>query len=179
MAEDVTLERASAKLSDHYDPQNKILRHFVEAAESTSLTAIGIVAHEIGQALQDAEGYSFQRMRNRLAQHLTFMAQMSPWIYIGGFWLGITAFVGLALLMLGAMAVFALITLSVERDASRRAKQMSKENRLVGDVEIQAVRNVLRSATLDLPRKPGAPRGQLPFPRRGCRCRARAPLLGY
>lgn len=143
---DVRVERAPAKLSDHYDPQKKALRLSDETAESVSLTSLGIVAHEVGHAVQDAEGYSFQRLRNRLAQPLTVMAQMSPWFYIGGFWFGMTLFMFLAVLMLAVMAVFSLITLPVERDASKRAENMLQEAGLVRESEIRSVRRVLRTA---------------------------------
>jgi hypothetical protein len=144
--DEVTIELTPVKLGEHYDPQRKVLRISEDLSNSNSLTALGIVAHEVGHALQDAEKYRFQQLRNRLAQPLTVLGQLSPWFYIGGFWLGMTSFMFMAMLMLLAMAVYALITLPVERDASRRAEHMLQEAGLVQGQELGAVRRVLRTA---------------------------------
>jgi Zn-dependent membrane protease YugP len=144
--EQVTVERTSAKLGDHYDPQNKVLRISEDRSDSNSLTALGIIAHEVGHAVQDAQAYRFLHLRNRLAQPVTILGRFSPWFYIGGFWYGITSFMILAMVMLVLLAVFALVTLPVERDASRRAETMLLEAGLIQGQEVGAVRSVLRAA---------------------------------
>lgn len=142
----VELGRTSMKLTDHYDPRGKIMRLSDDIANSESLTSLGIVAHEVGHAVQDQQGYPLHRLRTRLAQPLSLMAQVSPLLYIGGFWFGLESFMLLAIAMLALMAIFALVTLPVERDASLRAQGMLKKGDLADEAELKGIRRVLRSA---------------------------------
>ena len=63
-ATDVAIEQVPGKLSDHYDPQAKVLRLSPEVYSQRSLAAVGIAAHEAGHALQDAQGYALMSIRN-------------------------------------------------------------------------------------------------------------------
>lgn len=88
------------------------------------MTAMGIVAHEVGHALQDTEGYRLMRVRTAMARRLAQMAAVSPLIFIWGMWYGNRAVMALGAVMLAGMALFALVTLPVERNASLRAVAM-------------------------------------------------------
>ena len=143
----VKIEAVPGQLTDHYDPRTKTLR--LSAPESRSVAAIGVAAHEAGHALQDAHGYAPLVVRNAavpvasfgsmLAFPLFFLgliAQMQPLI-----WAGILFFTG--------VVFFALITLPVEFDASRRAVRVLQESgTIVEKSELGAVQKVLNAAAL-------------------------------
>jgi Zn-dependent membrane protease YugP len=142
----IALQRVPGTLTDHYDPQTSTLRLSDGSVNATSITALGIVAHEVGHAAQDAEGYRFMRLRGALAQPLAVLAQLSPFIFIGGMLFGSPLFMALAVLMMIAQTVFILVTLPVERNASSRAVQMLEQSGLAAREEIGAVKHVLHAA---------------------------------
>jgi Zn-dependent membrane protease YugP len=135
-------------LTDHYDPRDKSLYLSQGVAQTPSVASLAIVAHEVGHAVQDAQGYLPMRLR----AFLVMPANLGPWVgYIlfivgiiinasGLVWLGIAAF------SLGLF--FALATLPVEFNASRRALQMLQNSALVGPGEVDAARAVLTAAAL-------------------------------
>jgi uncharacterized protein len=143
---DVKVEQVRGTLSDHYDPRSKTLRLTEGVSTSSSVTALGIVAHEVGHALQDAEGYRFLRLRANLAQLLGALAWFSPLVFIGGMMYGNSTLMILGGLMLAGQAVFSLVTLPVERNASTRALASLEATGLVAGEERQGVKKVLRSA---------------------------------
>jgi len=144
----VAIERVPGTLTDHYDPQAKVLRLSQEIIDSSSVTALGIVAHEVGHAAQDAEGYHFMQLRTRLAKPVGWLAQLSPLVFIGGMWFGLSLVMIFGGLMLVSQVVFTLVTLPVERNASGRAVKMLEETGLAGAGERRAVWQVLRAAAL-------------------------------
>lgn len=135
-------------LTDHYDPRDKTLYLSEGVAQTPSVAALAIVAHEVGHAVQDAQGYLPMRLR----AFLVAPANIGPWIgYIffivgiiinasGLVWLGIAAF------SLGLL--FALATLPVEFNASSRALAMLRNSALVGQGEVDAAKAVLTAAAL-------------------------------
>ncbi len=146
---DIKVEPTHGMLSDHYDPREKVLRLSPEVYNTPSVAAAGIAAHEAGHALQDAEGYT----------PLSFRSMMVPTVQIGS-WLGPIIFmVGLfmagqtgttiawaGLIMFAATAVFSLITLPVEIDASRRAKAWLTNSGVIHTGEMEGVNKVLDAA---------------------------------
>lgn len=143
---DVNLGRIPGTLTDHYDPQTNTLRLSDGTVRTSSVTALGIVAHEVGHAAQDAEGYGFMRLREILARPLSVLASLSPLVFIGGMLYGNPLYMSLGGLMLASQAVFALVTLPVERNASSRAVQMLEQTGLAMAEESKGVREVLRAA---------------------------------
>jgi Zn-dependent membrane protease YugP len=142
----VRIEVVQGRLTDHYDPQAKILRLTDGVANGRSVTSLSIVAHEVGHAAQDAEGYRFMRLRGVMANRLSRLAQLSGVVFVGGILFSITPLMYLGGLMLGALTFFSLVTLPVERNASTRAlTALEKTSLAVGD-EIDNARRVLRVA---------------------------------
>jgi uncharacterized protein len=142
----VEVVRVEGSLSDHYDSSAKILRLSGPVADERSLTALGIAAHEVAHAVQDAEAHPALRVRTRLGEPL---AQLSRWgglIFIGGFWIGIPVLMGLAGLLMAGLALFALVTLPVELNASKRAVGWLESSGLAATDELPLVRRVLRAA---------------------------------
>ncbi len=144
---EVKLERSPGQFTDHYDPAKKALRLTDNIAEGSSITSLGVVAHEVGHAVQSGRGYAPMRLRTSMGQRLGQLSAVSPFVFIGGFWLGNPVLMSLAILLLGGRTVFALVTLPVEKDASVRAMSMLEEAGLVASKEAGEVRRVLRAAT--------------------------------
>ncbi len=143
---DIRIERTSGYLTDHYDPQTNILRLSDGVANGRSLTSLGIVAHEVGHAAQDAQNYRFMRLRTFLAQRVGQVAGWSSIAFIGGWLLGIPVLMGLSGVILGGMLIFSLVTLPVERNASDRALKSLEATGLALAEEREGVRQVLRAA---------------------------------
>jgi len=145
---DIKIESTKGRLSDHYDPEKNILRLSEEVANSRSITALGIVAHEVGHAAQDAEGYRFMRLRTYLAQRVSSAARWSSLVFLGGMLLRIPALMTLAGIFMLGMLIFTVVTLPVERDASKRALASLKQTGLIVEQEGKSVSSVLNSAAM-------------------------------
>ena len=145
----VSIQGIRGKLSDHYDPRDKVLRLSQGVYDGNSVAALAISAHELGHALQDQEGYFPLRLRASLVPAVNIGSYLG-WILIFiGFILRSPEFgwLGLAIFSLGA--VFALATLPVELNASRRARQLLVEHSLImGDDEMRGVNHVLNAAAM-------------------------------
>lgn len=144
----VSIERAQGHFSDHYDPETKSLHLTDGVANTDSVTALGIVAHEVGHAVQDAEGYRLMQFRTTMGQRLRAAARWGSFVFVGGMLFDIPILMVLSGVFLAALTVFALVTLPVERNASDRAMAMLKETNLAVCEDRQGVRRVLRSAAL-------------------------------
>lgn len=142
----VTVRETPGHLTDHYDPQSRTLRLSESTARASSVASLGIVAHEVGHAVQDSEGYRPLRLRGDLGRRASQMARWSPLVFIGGMLFRIPILMGLGVLMLIGQAGFALVALPVERDASNRALALLEKTRLVAAGESDGVRKVLRAA---------------------------------
>lgn len=145
----VNVEGTAGQLTDHYDPRSKTLRLSAGVGRSSSVAAMGIVAHEVGHAMQDQAAYRPMRLRAGMVPVLTFSSYLGPILFMIGllfqnFQLGL---IGVA--FFAAAAIFALITLPVERNASQRALKMLQANGLVvSSQEEQGVKSVLSAAAL-------------------------------
>lgn len=149
----VEVEMSQGMLSDHYDPRSKVLRLSKEVYNTPSVAAAGIAAHEMGHALQDAKQYTPLVLRSALVPATQFGSTLGVWMLFGG--LLLNSFLGsqigfqvavLGLILFAATAVFALVTLPVEFDASRRAKQLLTEHGILYHDEMVGVNKVLDSA---------------------------------
>ncbi|MFO7635443.1 MAG: zinc metallopeptidase [Caldilinea sp.] len=147
----VAVERVNGMLTDHYDPRSKVLRLSESVYGTPSVAAVGVAAHEAGHALQDKLHYGPLRLRSAIVPAVSFGSWLGPIIFmVGLFMSGVTgdtiAIVGL--LLFGMTAVFALVTLPVEFDASKRAKQQLTSAGMLSPQEIKGVGQVLDAAAL-------------------------------
>jgi Zn-dependent membrane protease YugP len=133
---------------NYYNPQGKTLHLSEKIAEHDSITSISIVAHEVEHALQDKQGCKYMVMRNRMAKSLAIMGQFSPLIFMWGIFFRNAIFIYLGIILLFGMAIFALISLPVELNASKRALQTLKKLEIADKEEIKMVATVLRDASL-------------------------------
>ncbi len=143
------VERIGGFLTDHYDPSQKVLRLSPEVHDSPSLSAVGVAAHEAGHAIQDKEGYFWLGIRTALVPTASIGGNFS-WILIFlGFLFGSTGLILLGIALFAAVVLFQIVTLPVEFDASRRAKELLiKTGVLSSQEERKAVSRVLNAAAL-------------------------------
>lgn len=147
---DVSIEPVAGRLSDHYDPRSETLRLSEGVARSDSVAALAITAHEIGHALQDAQGYMPLRIRAALVPAVNIGSNLGWILIMIGLILGGTLGTNMAWLGVAAFAlglVFALATLPVELNASKRARQLLVTSGYIQTrEEKQGVRSVLNAA---------------------------------
>jgi len=138
-------------LSDHYDPRHKTLRLSEDVYAQSSIASVGVAAHEAGHALQDKTGYAPLQLRSIMVPTVSIGSNVGPILFMAGMFLAGTlgttlAWAGIALF--GSTALFALVTLPVEFDASRRAKELLVSQGIVSRAEMQGVNAVLDAAAL-------------------------------
>ncbi|MEZ6188153.1 MAG: zinc metallopeptidase [Planctomycetota bacterium] len=152
--DDVRIEPVAGSLSDHYDPSSKTLRLSESVYGSRSLSAAGVAAHEVGHAIQHADGYAPLGFRSAWVPVASYGGRLSLIVIMLAFFLGgvqtvagtAAAWVGIGLM--GTTTVFTLLTLPVEFDASRRAMKSLREGRILEGEELSAARKVLTAAAL-------------------------------
>jgi len=145
----VNVEGIRGKLSDHYDPRQKILRLSEGVYNSPSVAALAITAHELGHAMQDRDGYFPLRLRAALVPAVSIGSYLGWILIILGLILRQTDLAWLGVLVFSGGAIFALATLPVELNASARAKQLLTDTgMIVGEDERRGVNNVLNAAAL-------------------------------
>jgi hypothetical protein len=145
---DVTVETTPGNLSDHYDPQKKVLRLSEQVYGSTSIAALGIAAHETGHAIQHAKGYKALALRSAIVPVANIGSQLAFPLFFLGFIFGGRTLMDAGIVLFSLAVIFQLITLPVEFNASSRAVTMLHENALIGQGEVAATRSVLSAAAL-------------------------------
>lgn len=151
----VGVEGTQGTLTDHYDPRTQTMRLSSDVANSNSVAAMAIVAHEIGHAVQDAQAYVPLKVRTAIVPGVQIGSWLGPILFMVGYlmaayyrssfgyqiaWLGVLFFAG--------ALVFAFATLPVEFNASARAKAMLTDAGLIYTDEMNGVRSVLDAAAL-------------------------------
>lgn len=151
----VQIEMVDGFLSDHYDPRTRTLRLSSAVYLGRSIAAAGIAAHEVGHALQHARAYAWLGLRSALVPVLQVTNTVSMPLIVVGMLLssvGVAVLGQLALLLgvilFGFTAIFQLITLPVEFDASRRALATLEGSALLQGEELRGAREVLSAAAL-------------------------------
>ena len=145
---DVGIEPVRSFLGDHYDPRHKVLRLSPDVYSGRSLASLGIAAHEVGHALQDAHGYGPLAIRNGLVPLASAGSTISVFLVIGGLLLNMTGLAVAGLVVFSVVVLFQLVNLPVEFNASKRARQILLSEGLVTDDEDQVVGKVLSAAAL-------------------------------
>lgn len=144
---DVRVERIAGNLTDHYDSRDKVLRLSDATANSTSVAAIGVAAHEVGHAIQDQKGYIPLRLRASLVPVANFGQTISfPMILLGVFLGGSQTLINLGILMFSFAFVFQVVTLPVEFNASARALRILDSGGVLTREEVPQARKVLQAA---------------------------------
>ena len=116
----VTIEATPGELTDHYDPRTKVVRLSESTMYRTSVAAVGVVAHEVGHAIQDATGYAPMRLRTSLVPVAGLGSSLGYILFFAGMFLNFFNLSLIGLLLFSGAAVFAAVTLPVEFNASNR-----------------------------------------------------------
>ena len=135
-------------LSDHYDPTRKVLRLSHNVFHGTSISSMSIAAHECGHAIQDKDGYSFMRLRSLIFPVVNVATQLSYIIIFIGLLTAMFKLIMLGIALTGCGLIFQLITLPVEFDASKRAKEELYKLNIANDEENNGVKKVLGAAAM-------------------------------
>jgi Zn-dependent membrane protease YugP len=145
----VQVQGTAGQLSDHYDPRNKSLYLSQGVANSPSVAAVAIAAHELGHAMQDAEEYFPMRLRSMLVPAVNIGSNLGWILIMVGFLLQQVNIAWLGVFVFSAGALFALATLPVEFNASARAKELLYATGIIQtEEERRGVNQVLNAAAL-------------------------------
>lgn len=142
---DVKVVATRGQLTDHYNPTTKTVNLSESVYNSNSVSAAAVAAHECGHAVQHAREYAPLKMRSALVPVVQFSSMWSTWVIIAGillintfpalFWIGIA--------MIGLSALFSLITLPVEYNASNRAMEWLESTHTLQGAQVAQAREAL------------------------------------
>ncbi|MFN2299563.1 MAG: zinc metallopeptidase [Anaerolineales bacterium] len=146
---DVRLAGIGGRLTDRYDPAKNTLYLSQEVAQHPSVAAIAVAAHEIGHAVQQAEGYLPLRLRSLMVPAVSIGSYLGWILIFGGLILGLAQVAWAGVLFFSLGALFAFATLPVEFNASRRARAMLAENGMLhSEQDARGVNEVLNAAAM-------------------------------
>ena len=154
----ITVGSVKGTLSDHYNPSKGVVNLSDSTYGQSSVASVAVAAHELGHVMQKEQGYLPYRIRTALVPVVNFGSFLAmPLVLIGlltdlfiratgpdvGFWI---AMVGV--ILYGGTFLFALVTLPVELDASRRAGQMLISEGILSEDELPGAKKVLSAAAM-------------------------------
>lgn len=143
----VRIERVPGSLTDHYDPENGVLRLSEEVYASHSIAALGVAAHEAGHAIQDATDYGPMRIRATLVPVANIGSSAAIPLFMLGLIFSWEPLLKIGILCFSLAVLFYLVTLPVEFNASGRAVALLSSGYLPDD-EVKGVKKVLSAAAL-------------------------------
>ena len=145
---DVRIERIRGNLTDHYSPNEKVLRLSDATYGSTSVVAVAVAAHECGHAIQHQQGYAPLKLRSASVPAANIGSKVSWPVIIIGILLGNMGFARLGVFLFAFVVLFQLITLPVEFDASSRALRIIKQSGMMEGEEYKAGKKLLTAAAM-------------------------------
>ena len=144
----IEIEGVQGELSDHYDPRGKVLRLSPGVANGRSIASLAIVAHEVGHAVQDHQGYAMMRFRSSLVPAANLGSNLGIWLVFGGIIFNLSGLAWVGIALFGAAVLFTVVTLPVELNASSRALDMLKKTNLLSQHDLKGAKSVLSAAAL-------------------------------
>lgn len=144
----VSIEHIGGELTDHYDPRSKTLRLSDATFGSPSVAAISVAAHESGHAVQDMVRYRALVLRSALVPAAQFGSSLAWPIFLFGLIFSLSPLITAGIILFSLAVLFQLITLPVELDASSRALEILKSQRILPASELEGGRKVLQAAAL-------------------------------
>jgi Zn-dependent membrane protease YugP len=154
---DIPVGMVPGKLTDHFDPQKRELFLSADNFNGRSVAAVGVAAHEAGHALQQQASYAPLKLRMAIVPLTGFASQAAYWLSIASVLMYMAHFISRtmfghmiwgAVVMFAIVTFFQLITLPVEFDASRRAKEQLARLGIIQVNEAGAVHEVLGAAAM-------------------------------
>lgn len=144
---DLLIVETNGYLTDHYDPNRKVIKLSRNIYGNDTISSMAVAAHEVGHAIQDKEGYFFLRLRTFIFPIVSFISRISWLVILIGFFFEIVNAIYLGIIVVSASVIFELVTLPVEINASKRAiKELNSLNLITGEED--KVKNVLTAAAL-------------------------------
>ena len=144
----VRIERVSGNLTDHYDPKAEVIRLSDSVYGSASVAAVGVAAHEAGHAVQHATGYLPIKIRSAIIPVTQIGSQLSIPLILLGFLFQLKPLVFVGILFYATAALFQLVTLPVEFNASSRAMKVLEQSEMLAGDELAGAGKVLRAAAM-------------------------------
>ena len=149
----IRIESIAGDLTDHFDPQAGVIRLSDTVRDSTSIAAIGVAAHECGHAIQYAKQYAPIRIRAAIIPATNISSRLAvPLVLIGSalsfYARGLLALAYAGIILFGICVLFQLITLPVEFNASRRARQVMASEGILSEGEVAGAGKVLNAAAM-------------------------------
>lgn len=144
----VQIHPTAGALTDHYDPRSKRIALSQPVHGTASVAAAGVAAHEVGHAIQDAEGYVWGRVRSALVPVASFGSQAAFFFIFIGIAISFSGLAWAGVVLYGAAVAFQVVTLPVELDASRRALASLQMSGALAPEQVGGARKVLTAAAL-------------------------------
>ena len=144
----VRVERIAGKLTDHFDPSSGVIRLSDDVYGSSSVAAIGVAAHECGHAVQHAQKYAPMQLRAAIIPVTNLGSKLSIPLFVAVMILIYQPLCNIGLLLFSLAAIFQLVTLPVEFDASARALRTLEKERFLESSELRGSKRVLKAAAL-------------------------------
>jgi len=135
-------------LSDHYDPRHRIVRLSDDVYHGGSISAVAVAAHEVGHAIQHAKRYLPMTLRSLTVPLASIGSNLSWFLIMIGFLLSATSMIWAGVLLFSGTVFFQVVTLPVELDASRRAKQELERLAIIAPSERGGIGKVLNAAAM-------------------------------
>lgn len=145
---DVRIEHIRGKLTDHYSPNEKVLRLSDSVYGQTSVAALGVAAHECGHAVQHHVGYAPLKLRSLSVPAANFGSKLAWPLILIGILMGSTGLARFGVFLFSFVVLFQLITLPVEFNASRRAMAVLRDANILYGEELTGAQKVLSAAAL-------------------------------
>lgn len=142
----VKVNRIGGSLTDHYDPRTKKISLSNGIYDSTSISACAVAAHEVGHAIQDKERYSMLVFRSKIVPLVNFTSRLSTICVFLGFFFQFLDLITIGAILLSVGLFFQLITLPVEFNASKRAKEELQKCGLIKKQDTEGTKKVLNAA---------------------------------
>ena len=143
----VKVTHVGGHLTDHFNPQTMTVNLSDAVYSSTSVAAAAVAAHECGHAVQHARGYAPLVLRSQLVPVVQFASSAATWVIILGLvilastrnellcWIGVG--------MIAVSALFSIITLPVEYNASARALEWLQVSRTMQGAQLAQAKEAL------------------------------------
>ena len=145
---DVQIRQIGGPLTDYYDPKNKEICLSGDVYNATSVAAIGVACHEAGHACQHAQGYAPLKIRNAAIPATRIGSSLGIPLVLLGMVFTWRPLIMVGIVLYALVALFQLLTLPVEFNASRRALQTIESNQFLTEQEYRGAKKVLTAAAL-------------------------------
>ena len=144
----VQIRYISGHLTDHYDPRTRVVNLSESVYGSTSIAAIGVAAHEVGHAIQHARDYKPMQIRSSIVRVTNIGSSLSMPLFLIGLLFNFDFLAVAGIVLFSLVAVFQLVTLPVEFNASGRALKTLEQYTILSDEEIKGTKRVLTAAAM-------------------------------